>query len=91
METQLVVVLVVVFALVFDLSNGWNDASNAIATAVSTRVLSPTVAVIFGALLNFAGALFSSKVAATVGRDIADPSMLSGATFLAAVIVGWKK
>jgi PiT family inorganic phosphate transporter len=75
-----------VFSLVFNLANGWNDAANAIATVISTRVLSPARAVVFGAVLNFVGALFSSEVARTVGKDIADPNFLTGATFLAAVM-----
>jgi PiT family inorganic phosphate transporter len=79
-------ILTVVFALVFNLANGWNDAANAVATVISTRVLSPAQAIIFGAVLNFVGALFSSEVARTVGHNIADPAFLTGATFLAAVM-----
>jgi len=79
-------ILTVVFALVFNLTNGWNDAANAVATVISTRVLSPAKAIAFGAVLNFAGALISSEVAKTVGRDIAEPAFLTGATFLAAVM-----
>lgn len=87
MDFSIVVVLVIVFALVFDLTNGWNDASNAIATIVGTRVMAPWTAILFGAALNFAGAMFSSEVAKTVGKDIADPALLSPAVFLAAVVV----
>ncbi|HEX6882125.1 MAG TPA: inorganic phosphate transporter [Planctomycetota bacterium] len=87
MDPFWVAVLVVVFALVFDVSNGWNDSANAIATVVSTRVLRPGPAVLMGASMNFLGALFSSEVAKTVGRDIADPSLLVPATFLAAVLI----
>ena len=87
MDPLLLTILVVVFALAFDLTNGWNDAANAIATVVSTRVLRPMTAVLFGAVLNFAGAMVSSEVAKTVGRDIADPSLLTPATFLAGTLV----
>ncbi|MBI4576738.1 MAG: inorganic phosphate transporter [Planctomycetes bacterium] len=87
MDPLLLTVLVVAFALVFAVSNGWNDSANAIATVVSTRVLRPGPAVLFGAFFNFAGALFSSEVAKTVGQDIADPHLLVPATFLAAVLV----
>jgi PiT family inorganic phosphate transporter len=86
-DPVVVAVLVIIFALIYDLSNGWNDAANAIATVVSTRVMRPTVAVFFGAVLNFVGALFSSEVARTVGQDIADPHLLTPATFLVAVTV----
>lgn len=88
MSTMVLVTLLltIAFAIIFNLTNGWNDAANAIATVVSTRVLTPVQAVIFGAVLNFIGALFSSEVARTVGHSIADPKYLTGATFLAAVI-----
>lgn len=83
---NITLILTVIFALVFNLANGWNDAANAIATVVSTRVLSFGKAVLLGSVLNFVGALFCSEVARTVGHDIADPRLLSGITFLAAVI-----
>jgi PiT family inorganic phosphate transporter len=79
-------ILTIAFALVFDLANGWNDAANAVATVISTRVLRPATAIVFGAVLNFVGALFSSEVARTVGHNIAEPAFLTGATFLAAVM-----
>jgi PiT family inorganic phosphate transporter len=82
-------ILTIVFAFAFDLANGWNDSANAVATVVSTRVLSPAKAVVFGAVLNFIGALFSSAVARTVGHDIASAEVLKsggGSIFLAAVM-----
>ncbi len=87
MDPVVVAILIVAFALLFDMANGWNDASNAIATSVSTRVLTPPVALGFSAIFNFVGAMFSSEVAKTVGRDIADAQFLTGFTFLAAVVV----
>lgn len=87
MDPVWMAMLVVVFALLFDLSNGWNDSANAIATVVSTRVLRPGQAVALGAVMNFLGALVSSEVAKTVGKDIADPTLLVPATFLAAVVI----
>ncbi|OHB74340.1 MAG: hypothetical protein A2Z34_00380 [Planctomycetes bacterium RBG_16_59_8] len=87
MEIPLVTLVVILFALIFDLTNGWNDSANAIATVVSTRVMKPWTAVIFGTVLNFAGALFSSEVAKTIGKDIADPALLNQGTFLAAVLI----
>ena len=49
-------------ALVFDFVNGWNDSANAIATVVSTWVLAPLTAVLFAAVLNFGGALISTRL-----------------------------
>ena len=47
---------VVAIALFFDFTNGFHDTANSIATSVSTRALSPRVAVVSAAVLNFAGA-----------------------------------
>lgn len=85
--TLTLLVLVIIGALLFDMSNGWNDSANAVATVVSTRVMRPATAVMFGAVLNFTGALFSSAVAETVGKNIADPHSLTMSTFLAAVVI----
>src|ERR687885_2303555 len=65
---------VVAIALFFDFTNGFHDAANAIATSVSTRAISPRLAVLGAAVLNFAGAFVSLKVAATVAKGIVDPS-----------------
>jgi PiT family inorganic phosphate transporter len=61
-----IVVAVVVVALVFDYTNGFHDAANAIATSVSTRALTPRVALILAAVMNFVGALLGQEVAKTV-------------------------
>ncbi|HEY0408890.1 MAG TPA: inorganic phosphate transporter, partial [Candidatus Dormibacteraeota bacterium] len=71
MDANLAIVLVVVlFALTFDFTNGFHDTANAIATSISTRAMSPRSAVLLAAVLNFAGAFISLKVAATVGSGI---------------------
>ena len=61
METFLVV-LVVALALGFDFTNGFHDAANAIATSVSTRALTPRVALVMAAVMNFAGALIGNAI-----------------------------
>ncbi|MHC4605942.1 MAG: inorganic phosphate transporter, partial [Planctomycetota bacterium] len=89
------IVAVIVTALIFDFVNGWNDSANAIATVVSTRVLSPMTAVVFAAILNFAGAFISVKVAKMIGGGLIDPTILREANaqyvILAAMIAagGW--
>ncbi|MBD0290713.1 MAG: inorganic phosphate transporter, partial [Thermoleophilia bacterium] len=70
-------VAVVVVALFFDFTNGFHDAANAIATSVSTRALSPRVAVLFAAVLNFAGAFIFLEVAATVAKGVVDPAAVT--------------
>ena len=62
--------LLIVIALGFDFTNGFHDAANAIATSVSTRALTPRVALGMAAVLNLAGALLATGVAATIGKGI---------------------
>src|SRR4051812_5518149 len=61
-----IVIAVVVVALAFDYTNGFHDAANAIATSISTRALTPRVALILAAVMNFVGALLGQEVAKTV-------------------------
>jgi PiT family inorganic phosphate transporter len=53
---ELTLVAVVAVALFFDFTNGFHDTANAIATSVSTRAISPRLAVLGAAILNFLGA-----------------------------------
>lgn len=69
MEVALVV-LVVALALSFDFTNGFHDAANAIATSVSTRALTPRVALVMAAAMNFTGALLGTEVAETIATSI---------------------
>ncbi len=78
--------LIVALALVFDYINGMHDAANAIATGISTKALSPRVAVVGAALLNFAGAFLSTAVAKTIGGDIADATVLTTITVMSALV-----
>jgi PiT family inorganic phosphate transporter len=83
------VVLVIVVALIFDYTNGFHDAANAIATSVSTRALTPRVALVLAALMNFVGAFLGQKVASTVGKGIiAAPTGGSGLIVVLAALLG---
>src|SRR4051794_22191538 len=77
MHNDTILVIVVATALAFDYTNGFHDTANAIATMVSTRAMAPKAAVIYAALLNFAGAFISLKVAATVAKDFVDPTVVT--------------
>ena len=77
MHNDTILVIVVATALAFDYTNGFHDTANAIATMVSTRAMAPRVAVLYSALLNFAGAFISLKVAATVAKDFVDPTVVT--------------
>jgi PiT family inorganic phosphate transporter len=70
MSADLVFALVIITALAFDFTNGFHDTANVVATSVSTRALPPRTAVGLAALLNFAGAFISLKVATTIGTGI---------------------
>jgi PiT family inorganic phosphate transporter len=66
--------------------NGWTDAPNAIATVVSTRSLSPIQAILMAAVLNLLGVLSGTAVAATIGKDIIDPSAVDLTTVGGAMV-----
>jgi PiT family inorganic phosphate transporter len=83
---ELTLVLVVAVALFFDFTNGFHDTANSIATSVSTRALSPRAAVLTSAVLNFAGAFVSIKVAATVAKGIVDPGVITLDIVLAGLV-----
>jgi PiT family inorganic phosphate transporter len=90
-NSDIVLVIVVVTALAFDFTNGFHDTANAIATSVSTRAMSPRVAVLLSAALNFAGAFISLKVAATVGSGIVESGAVTTTVVFAGLIgaIAW--
>ena len=83
-----IIIAVVVVALIFDYTNGFHDAANAIATSVSTRALTPRVALILAAVMNFIGAFLGQKVAHTVSDTITPPSGSHGLVVVMAGLVG---
>jgi PiT family inorganic phosphate transporter len=85
-DSELLLVVVIVSALAFDFTNGFHDTANAMATSIATRALSPKVAVTLCALLNFAGAFISIKVAATISSGIVDQGALDLRTIFAALV-----
>jgi PiT family inorganic phosphate transporter len=70
-------VSVIILTLIFDYINGFHDAANAIATVVATKVLRPMTAVIFGAVLNFVGALMGTAVATTIGSGLVAAELIT--------------
>jgi PiT family inorganic phosphate transporter len=83
---ELTLVAVVAVALFFDFTNGFHDTANSIATSVSTRALSPRLAVVSAAILNFAGAFVSFKVAATIASGLVDLEAVSLEIILAGLV-----
>jgi PiT family inorganic phosphate transporter len=92
----MMLITVILLALTFDLINGFHDTANAIATSVSTRVLTPRMAIIMAAGLNFVGALISTGVAQTISKGLVHGALeqyVIIAALLAAIIwdlVTWK-
>ncbi len=68
--------IVVATALAFDFTNGFHDTANVVATSISTRAMAPRIAVGYAAVLNFVGAFISLEVAATIAKDVVDPSSI---------------
>jgi PiT family inorganic phosphate transporter len=77
MNSTVLLVVVIITALAFDFTNGFHDTANVVATSISTRALSPRSAVALAAVLNFAGAFISLKVAATVATGIIEASKIT--------------
>ncbi|HWR42344.1 inorganic phosphate transporter [Sporomusa sp.] len=88
MPDMTLVYVVVFFALAFDYINGFHDTANAIATSVSTRALDPQYAVVLAAVLNFAGALYSTGVAKTIGGDLVKAASLVNQPVIISALFG---
>ena len=76
--TLFLVALVAIIAFIFDFTNGFHDAANAIATPVATRALTPGVALVMAAIMNFVGAMLGTGVAETIGSGIITPPSDNG-------------
>jgi inorganic phosphate transporter, PiT family len=83
---ELTLFAVVAVALFFDFTNGFHDTANSIATSVSTRALSPRMAVLSAAVLNFLGAFVSFAVAATIATGIVDQEVITLKIVLAGLV-----
>jgi len=79
-------IIVVIVSLAFEYINGFHDAANAIATVVSTKSLTPRAAVLFGASLEFTGALLGTHVAETVGAGIVSTEIVTQTVILCALL-----
>lgn len=89
--TLTLVIATIAIALFFDFTNGFHDAANAIATSVSTRALTPRLALLMAAILNFLGALLGVGVANTIAEMLQFPAHLNAShalTIVASALVG---
>jgi inorganic phosphate transporter, PiT family len=85
-HSDLILWIVVATAIAFDFTNGFHDTANSIATSVSTRAMSPRLAVIMAAGLNFVGAFLSLAVAATIANGIVNSATVTLLTVFAGLI-----
>ncbi len=82
-----IVILGIALALLFNFSNGLNDAANSIATIIATKALTPLQAVLLAGVFNLLGPLlFTTAIAATIGRGIVDPGILTPTLILVALV-----
>jgi PiT family inorganic phosphate transporter len=80
-------IVIIAIALIFDFLNGFHDASNIVATMISSRAMSPRNALLMTAIAEFAGPfLFGVAVATTIGSEVVDPSAITSAVIVAALI-----
>ena len=86
MHSDFLLVLVVAGALVFDFTNGFHDTASVVASSISTNALSPRSAVLIAAVLNFAGAFISLKVAATIATGIIEPAKVTESIAFAGLV-----
>src|SRR5579884_3709259 len=89
--SEALLVVVIVTALAFDFTNGFHDTANAVATTISARALAPRVAVAFAAILNFAGAFISLRVATTIAKGIVATGQITTTIVFAGLIgaIAW--
>lgn len=82
----LVIILGIVLALGFNFVNGLNDAANSIATIIATKSLSPVKSVALATFFNLLGPfIFTTAIAATIGKGIVDSGFLTTHILLAAM------
>ena len=78
--------LIIIIAYLFEYINGFHDSANAVSTVISTKALSPRYAVIYAAVLNFAGAFFGTHVAKTIGIGLISGEYITQLVILSALI-----
>jgi PiT family inorganic phosphate transporter len=82
-----IIILGILLALLFNFANGLNDAANSIATIIATKALTPLQAVLLAGVFNLLGPLlFTTAIAATIGRGIVDPVFLTPSMILMAMV-----
>ena len=82
-----IIILGILLALLFNFANGLNDAANSIATIIATKALTPLQAVLLAGVFNLLGPLlFTTAIAATIGRGLVDPVFLTPPMIFTAMV-----
>ena len=84
--TLILLLLVIIIAYIFEYINGFHDSANAIATVISTKALSPRVAIMYAAALDFTGAFFGTHVAQTIGAGMVAGEYITQLVIMAALL-----
>jgi len=82
----ILLILVIAVALVFEYINGFHDSANAISMVISTKALSPRYAILYAAIMDFAGALCGTHVAKTIGSGIVSAESITQLVILSALL-----
>jgi PiT family inorganic phosphate transporter len=70
-------IFALLMVVIFEATNGFHDAANAVATVIYTRSLTPTQAVVWSGLLNFAGVLLGGIAVAYAMVELLPAEVLS--------------
>ncbi len=86
MDPTTLIILFIAVALLFDFLNGFHDSANIVATMIASGAMGPRTALVVASLAEFSGPfLFGVAVAATIGTEILDPSVMTLGLLLAAL------
>ncbi|MFQ5434111.1 MAG: anion permease [Anaerolineae bacterium] len=80
-------IILLICAIIFDFLNGFHDSANIVATPIASRAIAPRRVLWLVAMAEFAGPfLFGVAVAETIGKGLTDPTNISQAVVIAAML-----
>lgn len=84
--TQTLLIVVIAATLIYAFLNGLHDSSGLVAAAISSRSIQPHYALALASIAEFAGPfLFGTAIAATIGRDLVAPNVITLPVLLVAI------
>ncbi len=80
-------ILLITLNIIFDFLNGMRDSGNFVSTVISTHAMSQRRAVVVTAIVELCGPfIFGTAVAASFGRGLIDPEILTNRVLISALI-----